>query len=303
MIKTYKSWFLLILLSCVWGSSFILMKLGMFATDGTPIFSDTQVAALRMLFASIVLLPFAIQSVKKLKSWRNFFLLLIVGFSGNFFPAFLFTYAETGLSSGYTGMLNSFVPIFALIIGFVVFRNRLTNIQITGIAVGTLGIVLLTLSGQDLSITGSWMHIGAVIIATLCYAISLNTIKYTLQHLTGLEITSLSFMLTIIPSLIINYYSGTLDTIQSNEYAYQGIGYILLLSVVGTALAVFLFNILISNSSVLFASSVTYLIPIVAVLIGLAFHESINIGQIASMIVILTGVFVANLAQLRGIKK
>jgi len=303
MIKTYKSWFLLILLSCVWGSSFILMKLGMFATDGTPIFSDTQVAALRMLFASIVLLPFAIQSVKKLKSWRNFFLLLIVGFSGNFFPAFLFTYAETGLSSGYTGMLNSFVPIFALIIGFVVFRNRLTNIQITGIAVGTLGIVLLTLSGQDLSITGSWMHIGAVIIATLCYAISLNTIKYTLQHLTGLEITSLSFMLTIIPSLIINYYSGTLDTIQSNEYAYQGIGYILLLSVVGTALAVFLFNILISNSSVLFASSVTYLIPIVAVLIGRAFHESINIGQIASMIVILTGVFVANLAQLRGIKK
>ena len=295
MKKASMSWVLLIVLSCVWGSSFILMKLGMYTTDGQAIFNDTQVAALRMLFAGLVLLPFALKGMKKLKSIRNFRLLLIVGFAGNFFPAFLFTYAETGLSSGYAGMLNSFVPIFALIIGFAVFKNKLTTLQVSGIAIGTVGIVLLTLSGQGLSLSGSWTHVGAILMATLCYAISVNTIKYTLQHLSGLEITALSFMLTLIPSIFINLSTGTLETIQTNEYACQGLGYIILLSVIGTAIAVVLFNILISNSSVLFASSVTYLIPIVAVLIGFAFKETINIYQIVSMLIILSGIFVANI--------
>jgi drug/metabolite transporter (DMT)-like permease len=270
------------------------MKLGMFTSEGKAIFSDTQVAALRMLIAALALLPFAIKALYKLKSGRNLLLLTLVGFAGNFFPAFLFTYAETGLSSGYAGMLNSFVPIFALIIGFVVFKNKLTTLQVSGIAIGTVGIILLTLSGADLSLSGSWTHVGAILIATLCYAISVNTIKYTLQHLSGLEITALSFMLTIVPSIIINLYSGTLETIQTNEYAYQGLGFIIILSVVGTAFAVVLFNVLISNSSVLFASSVTYLIPVVAVIIGLSFNEHINIYQIGSMAVVLTGVFVAN---------
>ena len=294
MIKTYKSWFLLILLAFIWGSSFILMKLGMFTSEGKAIFSDTQVAALRMLIAALALLPFAIKALNKLKSARNLLLLTLVGFAGNFLPAFLFTYAETGLSSGYAGMLNSFVPIFALVIGFVVFKNKLTTLQVSGIAIGTLGIILLTLSGADLSLSGSWTHVGAILIATLCYAISVNTIKYTLQHLSGLEITALSFTLTIVPSIIINLYSGTLEAIQTNEYAYQGLGFIIILSVVGTAFAVVLFNVLISNSSVLFASSVTYLIPVVAVIIGLSFNEHINIYQIGSMAIVLTGVFVAN---------
>lgn len=266
----------------------------MFTSEGKAIFSDTQVAALRMLIAALALLPFAIKALNKLKSWRNLLLLTLVGFAGNFFPAFLFTYAETGLSSGYAGMLNSFVPIFALIIGFVVFKNKLTALQVSGIAIGTVGIILLTLSGADLSLSGSWTHVGAILIATLCYAISVNTIKYTLQHLSGLEITALSFMLTIVPSIIINLYSGTVETIQTNEYAYQGLGFIIILSVVGTAFAVVLFNVLISNSSVLFASSVTYLIPVVAVIIGLSFNEHINIYQIGSMAIVLTGVFVAN---------
>jgi drug/metabolite transporter (DMT)-like permease len=279
------------------------MKLGMFASDGSTIFSDTQVAALRMLIAALALLPFAIRALKKLKPLRNLALLTLVGFAGNFLPAFLFTYAETGLSSGYAGMLNSFVPIFALIIGFVIFKNKLTTLQVSGIAIGTVGIILLTLSGADLTLSGSWTHVGAILIATLCYAISVNTIKYTLQHLSGLEITSLSFMLTIVPSIIINLYSGTLETIQTNEYAYQGLGFIILLSVVGTAIAVVLFNVLISNSSVLFASSVTYLIPVVAVIIGLSFNEHINLNQVGSMAIVLTGVFVANVLGKKKILK
>lgn len=270
------------------------MKKGMFTIDGEAIFSDRQVAALRMLFASVVLAPIALMKLRKVVSLRDVFLLGIVGFSGNFFPAYLFTYAQNGISSGYSGMLNSFTPIFALIIGFVIFKNKLTRIQIIGVFIGTVGIVLLSIAGSNLSINGSFWHIGAVIAATLCYAISLNTIKHTLQRYSGIEITSIAFFLVLLPSVISNLYDDTWGTIISSSHATEGLLYIGILSVVGTAFAVYIFNVLISSSTVLFSSSVTYLIPIVAVIIGLGFGERINIYQILSMGLILFGVFVAN---------
>jgi drug/metabolite transporter (DMT)-like permease len=270
------------------------MKKGMYTDSGEEIFSDRQVAALRMTFASLALAPFAIVKLKKVLRWKDVLLLAIVGFFGNFFPAYLFTYAETGISSGYTGMLNSFTPIFALVIGFLVFRNKLSGMQMFGVLVGTIGIVLLSISGADLSISGSMWHIGAVIIATLCYAISLNTIKYTLQSYSGIEITAIAFFLILLPSVASNIYDDTWTVIVSNPHAGEGLIYIAILAVVGTAFAVYLFNILIANSSVLFSSSVTYLIPIVAVVIGLVYGERINIYQVLSMGVILLGVFIAN---------
>lgn len=290
-----KNWVLLISLSCIWGSSFILMKKGMHTDSGEPIFNDTQVAALRMLFASVVLTPFAIYFLKKLKSKKDLLLLAVAGFSGNFFPAYLFTYAETGISSGYTGMLNSFTPIFALVIGFIIFKNRLTTIQVLGVIIGTIGIILLSIAGHNLSVQGTMWHIAAVVLATLFYAISLNTIKFTLQHYSGIMITSIAFFLVLIPSIVSNWWSGTWSTINSNPHASEGLLFIGILSVLGTALAVYLFSILISRASVLFSSSVTYLIPIVAVLIGLLYGERINVFQIVSMLVILTGIFVANI--------
>ena len=288
-----SNWILLIVLSSIWGSSFILMKLGMETTSGETIFTHTQVAALRMSIAALFLLPFTIKAFKKL-TWNNIWKLSIVGLLGNFLPAFLFTFAETGISTGYTGMLNSCTPIFALIIGFLVFQNRLNGFQILGVIIGTLGIVGLTLSGQNVSLDGSWIHVGAVVLATLGYAISLNTIKYTLQHLKSTEITALSFFIILLPGIPAVIFSGAFDTIHTNPHAWTGLGFITILSVIGTAFAVILFNRLISNSSILFASSVTYLIPVVALLIGIGFNEEINVYQIGSMLVILSGVFVAN---------
>ena len=294
MNLTYQNWILLFFLSFVWGSSFILMKLGMFTSTGAAIFSDTQVAALRMLLASLTLLPFAIRKFHLLKSLRNLRLLSIVGFAGNFLPAFLFTYAETELPSGYAGMLNSFTPIFALIIGWGIFKSKLTNYQLIGVFIGTTGIVLLTLSGSAPKGGASWLHIGAIVLATLCYAISLNTIKYTLNHIKSIEITSLSFAITLPISIAITFVTDIPQTLLETPNAFQGFSFIAILSVIGTALAVVLFTKLISNSSILFASSVTYLIPLVALLIGLVFDEPINIYQITSMILVLCGIFMAN---------
>jgi drug/metabolite transporter (DMT)-like permease len=295
------NWFLLLLLSTIWGSSFILMKLGMETTHGEAIFTHTQVAALRMSIAALFLLPFALRAISKLRS-QNIWKLVIVGIFGNFAPAFLFTFAETGISTGYAGMLNSCTPIFALLIGFAVFQNRLNRLQILGVIIGTLGIVGLTTSGQAFSISGSWIHVGAVVLATLGYAISLNTIKYTLQHLKSVEITALSFFLLLIPGIPAVFLSGSISTIAENPHALSGLGYIALLSIIGTAFAVILFNRLISNTSILFASSVTYLIPVVAILIGLALNETINVFQVGSMLIILSGVFVANVLGKKKLK-
>jgi len=142
--------------------------------------------------------------------------------------------------------------------------------------------------------TGTWFHILAIVLATLMYGISLNTIKHTLQMFKAIEITSLAFFIVLIPAAIANLTFGTALTFQQNPHAMEGLGYITILSVVGTALAVILFNKIISISSALFASSVTYFIPIVAVLIGLYFGEQISWGQVGSMCIVLLGVFILN---------
>lgn len=295
MSKQTISWLLLLLLACIWGSSFILMKKGMFAEDGTAIFSSEQVGSLRMLIAALALLPISIGKLKKL-SWKNILPLAIVGFCGNFFPAFLFTYAETGISSGLAGMLNSFTPIFTIIIGFLFFKTKLTNKQIIGTVIGTLGIIALVLTGKTASLNGDWDHILAIVLATLLYAISLTTIKNKLSNFNSFEITSLAFLI-IFPFSIGGFFlADTIQTFKSNPLAYQGIFYIIILSIVGTALAVVLFNRIIAFSSALFASSVTYFIPIVAVFIGFAFGETLNAWQICSMLVVLTGVIIANVS-------
>lgn len=294
MKQETKSWLLLIMLACIWGSSFILMKKGMFDAAGGEIFTDRQVAALRMLLASSVLLPFALRAIRKVRDWKVWLALIGSGVCGNFIPAFLFTYAEKGVSSGYAGMLNSFTPIFTLLIGLLFFKNKLTTLQLVGVFIGTVGIVLLSTSGKLEPNTGTYFHIAAIILATFLYGISLNLIKYKLGHLKAIEISALAFFTIFVPSLFCVWYFNTEQVFYTHPEALPAFGYISILSIIGTAFAVIVFNRVIALSSTLFASSVTYLIPIVAVCLGFLNKETIYLQQIGSMFVILTGVFVAN---------
>lgn len=291
----------------IWGASFILIKRGMFTMSGEPIFDHLQVGSLRMLFASIVLLPFGLKSIKKLKNWKEVLFLFIVGFGGNFLPSYLFAYAETGISSGYAGMLNSCTPIFTVLIAFFFFKVRLTLVQVVGIVIGTVGIVLLMLAGNLQPNNGGIIHVLSIVLATLFYGISLNIIKNKLQQFKSLEITALSLSFILIPALIANGIFGTLETVTTNEFALEGLLYLGILGVVGTAIAVVIFNRIITLRDPLFASSVTYFIPIVAILIGFFFAEKINLAQIASMLIVLIGVFFANywtaLKKRREVKK
>lgn len=273
------------------------MKKGMYADSGEVVYTDMQVGSLRMLLAGIVLIPFGILNLRKIKNSKQFITLATVGFAGNFFPAFLFTYAETGISSGFAGMLNSCTPIFTILLGTIFYNSKFTRVQLVGVILGTVGIISLMIAGKSISMTGGWIHILAVVVATFLYATSLTTIKFQLQSFTSFEITTLAFTIVFLPALVANYLTGTFATTISHPEASTSLMYIGILSVIGTAIAVILFNILLSKSSALFASSVTYIIPIVAVSIGLAFGENIHLGQVFSMILILGGVFVANYGQ------
>ena len=275
----------------------MLMKKGMYGPNGATIFSAPQVASLRILLASLSLLPFALPFIKKLYYLKNLLPFLGVGLCGNLIPAFLFTYAETGISSGMAGMLNSFTPIFTLLVGLIIFHVPLKLIQLIGAAIGTAGIILLVLLGKTNTLSGNTEHILAVVIATFLYGLSLNLIKQRLSEFSPLEITSLTFTSILFPSLVAFIYFGTPSVIMTNPEAGPAFFYISILGIIGTAMAVFLFNGIIKNSSALFASSVTYLIPIIAVIIGFYFSEEITWYQVGSMAIVLLGVFIVNYGQ------
>lgn len=298
MQKELKSWLMLVALACIWGSSFILMKRGMETTTGIPIYSDTQVASLRMVIAGLVMLPFGIYAIRKISSKKQVLSLLVVGFAGNFLPAFLFTFAETELSSGLAGMLNSFTPFFTLIIGWLFFRQSLKWKQSLGLVIAFSGIALLIILGSTFSSKGEWYHIAALVIATVSYGLSLNTIKHTLANFKSWEITALGFSFVAIPAGITTFFTGTIHTIQTNPHAMEGLGYIAILSLFGTCLALLIFNRLIALTSAVFASSVTYFIPFVAVILGVLLNsESFHWTQLVAMAVVLFGVYLSSRAK------
>jgi drug/metabolite transporter (DMT)-like permease len=295
---------LLVFLGAVWGSSFILMKLGIEPVQGFPTLNHFQVAGLRMTIAAVVMSPFAIRVLKLLKTKSGPYL-LIVGLCGNLIPSYLFTYAGTGLSSGFCGILNSFTPIFTVLIAFIAFKTKVHTLQVVGILIGTAGIVSLVTTGGHLTLINSPSHIVAVLIATLLYGISVNTIRHKLSHISPIDVTSLG-LFSILPLALSSFlYEGTHQDILNKPFGLSALGYVVLLGVIGTAMSNIYFNRLIKLTSAIFASSVTYLIPIFAVLFGFILEESITYMQFISMLVLLSGVFLVNFHELllRSIQK
>ena len=271
----------------------------MFNEQHEAIFSSTQVGAMRMLIAGLVLLPFSVQVLRQLKDRKDLLYFSIVGVCGNFIPAFLFTYAETHISSGLAGIMNSFTPIFTLLVGFLFFANKITRFQVMGTIIGFGGITVLVFTGGDVSADSKELLPSlAIVLATLLYGISLNTIKFKLAAYKPIHVAAGGFGLVFIPSIIGFFAFDTLNVFSHNRDAMNGFVAIAILAVVGTAFAVFLFNGIIQSSSALFASSVTYLIPIVAVIIGTYFQESITKTQVFSMFIVIFGVLLANYGHL-----
>jgi len=285
MEKLIKNYAVLILLAIIWGSSFILMKRGL------DVYSYTQVAALRLFIAFLSLTPFLLRAVKLVQK-KHIIPIVVMALFGNGIPAFLFTKAQTQLDSSLVGILNSLVPLFTLLLGVYFFRTKPTKTNIAGIIIGLFGAVFLTYStmGGGVEIND---YVFLVILATVMYAISINVIKKYLQDLDALSISSLAF-LVIGPFSAIYIFNTDFISLTSTNKGFEALLYIVLLAVVGTSLAVVIFNQLISRSSAIFASSVTYLIPIVAIFWGIFDGEKVTLIHLLSVVIILSGVYLVN---------
>lgn len=283
------SWIILIALSLVWGSSFILMKQGLRA------FSSDEVAGLRITIASAFMLPFLFKHYK-IDLKKNLTGLLLMGVFGNLIPAFLFTKAETQISSSLTGMLNALTPMFTIIIGMIAFNHKISKNQIIGVLIGLVGAIALVALGDNKNDqTKNIMYSLLVAAATLCYAISVNGIKVYLGHVNSLTATVWSF--TLIGPVAAIYLFGFTDVIDHATHhpeAMRSLGFVSILAIVGSALSVVVYNTLIKLSGTVFAASCTYLIPIVAIGWGLLDGEVVNLVQILSVIVIIAGIWMIN---------
>jgi drug/metabolite transporter (DMT)-like permease len=259
---------------------------------GLQAFSYTQVASIRIFFGALIILPFSIRSLRKL-SKQNVHILAISGLLGNFFPAFLFTFAQTNIPSSVAGILNSLTPFFTLAVGIILFKSRPGILQYLGIFVGLLGAILLISNGNFTSFSEINYYALFIVLATFFYGINGNLIHSKLSALNGIEITSLAFMF-IGPLAGMVLFSTDLQPAFQSEYFWPSLIACLALSLFGSVLSLFVFNNLIMHTGAIFASSVTYIIPVFALMWGLFDGETLSFLQGLSMVVIIAGVYLAN---------
>jgi len=286
--KHNTKWFYLIILSFIWGSSYILIKKSLLG------FSPLQLGSLRIIITAFVLFILGFNSLKKIpkNKWKW---ILVTGYIGSFFPSFLFAFAQTEIDSGVTAILNSLTPLATLVIGLIFFKFLINTKQITGIFIGLIGSLLLIYQGSYINPQQNFLFVVFILIASIFYAISLNLLKAHLQDVSATGIAIGNFLCILPPAFIILFFTDLkIVDFKVNQDVQNAIFYVVVLSVFGSAFAKILFNKLIQISSPIFASSITYTLPIVAIMWGLVDGETISLGQFFSTGLILIGVFLAN---------
>ncbi|MBK0380795.1 DMT family transporter [Mucilaginibacter segetis] len=284
----------------IWGSSFILMKLGLYDDDKKPLLTASQVAAIRIITAGIVLIPVLVRHRAKIPFKLSGYM-VFSGIFGSFLPAFLFCIAETKIDSALAGTLNSLTPIFAIIFGFLFFGNRIPLNQIAGIIIGFGGIVLLYFIQKHTGV-GEVSYGGLVILATIFYGINIVVVKRYLNGVSPLVITAFSLIAVGLPSLLILWKTGFFALPLHNWVYIKACVAVCTLGMLGTALAWVLFYALVQRTSVLFTTTASYGIPFVAFGWGWYYGETITLGQIACLLVILAGVYLTRI-NLKGKNK
>lgn len=284
---------LLVVLSIIWGSSFILIK------KSLEHFNPYQVGALRVLIAGIILMPVAI-SKYKLFPKKHLKWLILAAFTGNFIPMFLFPIAETQVSSSIAGIINSMMPIFVIIVGSLIWKFETTKQQIIGTLISFTGVCLLAFGGGD-GEGGSFklLPILLLLLATFCYALSTTTVKSKLMEVSSTVLSAFVFSFVLfLPSVIALAFSGFFSTFSLDENNLTGLLFVSLLSIFGTGLAMMMNYRLLKVSTPLFASTVTLVMPIVAIIWGFLDGDRLTTMQFFG-----AGIIIAGLIFLRSKQK
>lgn len=257
------------------------------------VFSSVEVGALRVAIVFFTLTPFVITHFRRIpkKKWSP---LIISGFVGYGAPAFLFAYAQTGIDSNLAGLLNALTPLFTLLSGTMFFKVKGTLSKGIGVFIGLVGAMgLIAVSGGH-SFEFNFKFSIYVIIATILYALNVNIIKTYLNDLKAIDITGLAYIFTGLPCVIYLFFTDFYTDITTHENGFQSFMYIVILAVIGTAISLVIFNFLIKMTNALFASSVTYMIPIVAIIWGVVDGELFKPSYLIWISMILIGVYLVN---------
>ena len=285
MSNDVKKWIYLLVLSLIWGSSYILIKKGLVGL------SPVQLGSFRILMTTFILLLFGYKSLKgwSLEQWKW---MAFTGFFGTFFPSFLFSFSETEINSSVVAVLNGLTPLFTLLIAYLFFQQTVKKKQIGGVLLGFAGTFLLVAQEFSLAGNGDARYALLVVIAALCYGINVNTIKYKLEGVTPMAIALANFIAIALPALILLLTSAFPWAIFYRDTTIMtSLGYILILALFGTAFAKVLFNKLLTISSAVFSISITYLLPIVAIGWGVLDGEHFGGMQWLASGLILGGIY------------
>ncbi len=279
-------WFYLIVLALIWGSSFILIKKGLVAL------SPMQLGALRIIFSAVFLLIIGFKSITEIKQFQWKYIALTSLF-GTFIPAFLFAIAQTQISSSVSSILNSLTPLNTLILGAIFFGLTFKRTQIFGVVIGLIGTVLLIVNGAMHHPNQNYWYTFLILIASVCYATNVNLLNKYLSDVKPLAISTGNFLVMLIPALIVLFTNDFLSVAHLPGVQHSML-FVIVLGVVGTGIANIIFFRLIQMSSPVFATSVTYLIPVVAFFWGLLDNEMLTPVQFLGAFIILIGVYLSS---------
>lgn len=250
------------ILSLIWGTSFILIK------KSLGVFPPTQVACLRMSISALAFVPLLVVYRNRM-DWSKLPWLLVVGLCSSAIPAFLFANAQQHISSAMAGILNSLTPLFTFVLGILFFKSTFGIYQLIGVLFGLAGAIFLILLGNKSGLEGGIGWGMLIVLAALCYGTGTNVIGKNLKEMDSMIISSASFGLVGIP-LMAYLLIGTdfIQRMQDVPQAWEALGYVTILAMVGTVAASIVFFHLIHRTSPIFGSTVAYLMPLVSLIWG-----------------------------------
>ncbi|MCB9264401.1 MAG: DMT family transporter [Lewinellaceae bacterium] len=279
-----RSWAVLLALSLIWGSSYILIK------KGLEVYSSSQLATMRLSISALAFLPILAYRFRRV-DWSRWRPLLVVGLTGTAIPAFMFAIAQMHISSSVAGVLNSLTPLFTLLLGVLLFGSSTHWAKVLGVLVGLGGAAMLILFGKEAGAQGNpWFGL-LVIVGTICYATSSNVVGTYLRDMSAVTISAAAFVMVGLPALVFLFSTDFVEVLGHREGAWLALGYVAILSLVGTVLASIIFFKLVQWTTPVFASMISYLVPIVAVSWGAFDGEPITMIHLLGMGLILSGVY------------